>query len=103
MTHKVAMSVRATRQVRRIHDYIADHASPAIAEGFIKELLDYCYGFDLFPVRGVARDDIRPGARMVGFKRKASIAFTVDADTVTVIAVFYRGENPDEILKISEP
>ncbi len=103
MTYKVAMSARATRQVQRIYDYIADNASTATAERFVSDLLEYCYGFDLFPVRGIARDDIRPGVRMVGFKRKASIAFSVKADTVTIVAVFYRGQNYDDTLSIGEP
>ena len=103
MSYKVVFSPDARRQLNRIAEYIADKASASTADRFVDDIVDYCLGFDLFPMRGVMRDDLRPGVRIVGFNRRASIAFTVGSDTVTIIAIFYRGENFDHTLQIGEP
>jgi toxin ParE1/3/4 len=47
----------------------------------------------MFPERGVRRDDIITGLRIVGYKRHASIAFTVTDDTVYILRIFMRGMN----------
>lgn len=41
------------------------------------------------------RDDIRPGVRVTNYRRRAVIAFAVDADAqqVTVRGVFYGGQD----------
>ena len=103
MTYKVVISARANRQLRKISEYITDNASAATADRFVDDVVDYCMGFDLFPMRGVARDDLRPGVRIVGFNKRASIAFTVGTDTVTIMEVFYLGRNYDDSLPIGEP
>jgi hypothetical protein len=36
---------------------------------------------------------MRPGLRTVGFKRKATIAFLVRADSVTILRIFNHGRN----------
>jgi toxin ParE1/3/4 len=54
-------------------------------------------------MRGTARDDIRSGMRMVGYNRQVSIAFRIDSEIVTILAIFYGGQNYDEILPIGEP
>ena len=102
MTYEVIISAGANRQLRQIAQYITDNTSAATADRFIDDIVDYCMGFDMFPMRGIARDDLRPGVRIVGFNRRASVAFTVDADTVTIVAVFYRGQNYDDTLPIGE-
>jgi plasmid stabilization system protein ParE len=38
---------------------------------------------------------ISPGLRIVGFHRKATIAFEVADDTVIILRVFHRGRNVD--------
>ena len=103
MNHKVVFSPEANAHLQKIFDYIADRDSDLAAAQFVRKIRDYCLGFDLFPVRGMARDDIRSGLRVVGYNRQASIAFTVSADTVTIDAIFYRGQNYDDSLPIGEP
>ncbi len=48
--------------------------------------------------RGTRRDDIRPGMRVVGFKRRVTIAFHVEADTVVIERILYGGRNVEHIL-----
>ena len=56
--------------------------------------------FETFPLRGARRDDLHPGLRIVGYRRKASIAFQVKDGLVTIVRVFHGGQDivlsPDE-------
>jgi toxin ParE1/3/4 len=44
------------------------------------------------------RDDIRPGLRVVGFERRVTIAFAVGEAGVTIVRVFYGGQDWEEAL-----
>jgi plasmid stabilization system protein ParE len=48
----------------------------------------------------VARDDIRPGLRVTHHKGRTVIAYAVDADarTVSILGVFYGGQNHEGAL-----
>ncbi|MFB9951473.1 hypothetical protein ACFFP0_21705 [Rhizobium puerariae] len=41
------------------------------------------------------REEIRPGLRLVGYRYRATIAFFMEADVVTVIRIFHRGRDVD--------
>ena len=60
---------------------------------YIERLEAWCLGFDLASERGHARNDIRPGLRIVGFERRVIVAFTVDEDRVVFLRVFYGGQD----------
>jgi toxin ParE1/3/4 len=36
---------------------------------------------------------LRPGLRTIGFRRRVTIAFAVEAEVVTIIGVFYGGQD----------
>lgn len=38
-------------------------------------------------------DDVRPGLRIAGFQRRATIAFTVTETRVTILRLFHGGPN----------
>jgi plasmid stabilization system protein ParE len=50
----------------------------------------------------VPRDDIRPGLRLTHHKGRTVIAYAVDADalTVSVIGVFYGGQDHEGALSV---
>ena len=54
-----------------------------------------CEGLALFPLRGVPREDIRPGLRVTHHKGRTLIAYAVDEDTrtVSVLGIFYGGQD----------
>lgn len=60
--------------------------------------MSYCDSLRTFPLRGTRRDDVRPGLRITNYKKRAVIAFDVDADVVSIIGVFYGGQNYETIL-----
>lgn len=92
MTYRVAYARRAIAQLEALYLYISEASSPAAASNFVISIMDYCAGFETMPNRGTRRDDIRPDLRIVGFHRRATIAFTVGQDSVAILGVFYRGQ-----------
>ena len=92
MKLKVIVSPRAKAHLEALEDYIAEAASQRTAANYIDEILQYCASLDTFPHRGTRRDDIRPGIRIIGFRRRVTIAFEV-TDSVNILGVFYGGRN----------
>ncbi len=53
----------------------------------------------MFPMRGMMRDDIRPGLRITHYRGRAIIAFSVLDDTVSIIGIFYGGQDYEAALR----
>ena len=73
--------------------HIALAASPEIAVRYVDAIVAQCDSLSTFSERGARRDDLWPGLRVVGFRRRISIAFVVENDTVTIHGIFYGGQN----------
>ena len=94
-TYSVIISDPAEADLRAIYDYVAARGGAEIALGFIERIEDYCLGFAHTPERGTRRDDLGPGLRTVGFRRRATILFEVrDHERQVVIhGVYYAGRS----------
>lgn len=59
-----------------------------------------CEGLALFPLRGVPREDIRPGLRVTHHNGRTLIAYAVNDDTrtVSVLGIFYGGQDYEAVL-----
>jgi toxin ParE1/3/4 len=97
--YTVTFTPEAEEQLAALFRYIAREASPDTARRYTSAIVTYCEGLANFPLRGVRRDDIRPGLRVTNYKKRTVIAFTVDADRVAIIGVFYGGQDYDESLR----
>lgn len=64
-----------------------------IAAKFISSIIDYCDGFKTFPERGHLRDDLRTGLRVIGFRRRVTIAFVVEGTSVIILGIYYGGQD----------
>jgi toxin ParE1/3/4 len=93
MTYQVAFAPEAEAQLLDLYLNIANAASPEIAANYTEAIVEQCESLRTFPLRGAQRDDIRPGLRVFGFRRRVSIAFEVSGDVVTILGVFYGGQN----------
>jgi toxin ParE1/3/4 len=95
MTYRVIVSAAAEADLFAIYDYIAARAGAPIALRFVESIETYCLGFANTPERGTRRDDLRPGLRTVGFRRRATILFAVDrtARQVVIHGVYYAGRS----------
>jgi len=52
-----------------------------------------------FPHRGTKRNDVRPGLRIINYKKRTVVAFTVDGEQVSVLGVYYGGQDYETILQ----
>ena len=93
MSHSIEFSPEALGDLIDLYDYIALRNGPERAIGYVNRIEDYCRNLAVFPNRGSARDDLRPGLRIVGFERRAVIAFQVSANSVTVLRILYGGRD----------
>lgn len=95
MERRVVFHPAAQRELVELHDYIAEHGGPVRATTFVSQIREYCLGFSGVAERGTKRDDIAPGVRLVGYRRRVSIVFKVDDATVTIVGIYYAGRNID--------
>lgn len=89
----VIFSPEARRDLFQLFDWIAERAGEGVAAGYVERLETYCLKFEVAPHRGRRRSDIRPGLRIVGFERRVTIAFIVEAEAVFILRLYYGGQN----------
>jgi toxin ParE1/3/4 len=66
----VVFTPKADDQFVEMNRYIAAAKSADVAARYTDAIVDYCQELAAFPDRGSARDDIRPGLRTIGFRRR---------------------------------
>jgi toxin ParE1/3/4 len=93
MPHRVVFSPEAEAQLIDLRRYIAGQSGLATARRFTDAIVDQCERMGTFPNRGTRRDDLRPGLRTIGFRRRVTIAFSVAEEVVTILSVFYGGQD----------
>ncbi len=99
MTHRVVFAPEAEDQLAALYRYIASASSTDIADRFTEAIVQFCESLSTFPRRGHKRDDVRPGLRVTNFRKRVIVAFVVDADLVSVLGVFYGGQDYESILQ----
>lgn len=102
MTHTVHFTPEAQQQLDELETHIARVGSPNVAARYVDNIVDYCENLQTFPHRGTRRDDLRPGLRTLGFRRRVTILFEVADDTVNIIGVYYGGQDYEAALRESE-
>ncbi len=102
MSLSVVFTPEAEDQLVELYRYIAASGSAEVAARYTDLIVAYCEDLAAFPHRGSARDDIRPGLRTIGFRRRVVIAFAVLDQTVAIIGVFYGGRDYAAILNYPE-
>ncbi|MBW4667597.1 MAG: type II toxin-antitoxin system RelE/ParE family toxin [Cyanomargarita calcarea GSE-NOS-MK-12-04C] len=70
-----------------------------LAERYISDIIGFCQGLSTFPERGTKRDDLRPDLRVIGYAKRATIAFSVKTDQVIIYGVFYGGQDYDSLMQ----
>lgn len=96
--YTVIFTPEAQEQLVTLYRYIASAASPEIAERYISSIVTYCENMRDFPHRGTSRDDIRQGLRITNYKKRAVITFAMGTDLISIIGVFYGGQDYETAL-----
>jgi plasmid stabilization system protein ParE len=99
MKCRVVFSPEAEEQLASLYRYIAEASSPQIAATYTEGIVSSCEALSTFPHRGTKRDDVRPGLRVTHFKKRTVIAFDVDGAQVSIIGVFYGGQDYEAMLQ----
>ena len=95
---QVRFTPEAVEDLRRLYEWIATAATPETAIAYVSRIETYCRGLSVGAERGHRRDDIRPGLRIVGVERRVTVAFKVSEAQVTVLRLFYGGQNWEVLL-----
>ena len=98
MRYAVVFTPEAEEQLIALYRYVAHAASPEIAQRYTGAIVTYCEGLQA-PPRSNRRDDIRPGLRITNHKGRTVIAFDVAARLVSIIGVFYGGQDYQTLLQ----
>ena len=89
---------RSSGAIGGAYQYISLVASPEIAASYTEAIIAHCEGLQDFPLRGTRRDDVRPGLRVTNYKKRAVITFTVDEKRVSIIGIYYGGQDYESAL-----
>ncbi|ODT84532.1 type II toxin-antitoxin system RelE/ParE family toxin [Phenylobacterium sp. SCN 70-31] len=100
---RIVYAPEAEADLAALYDLIAARASPDIALRFVEQTQDWIEGFDVAAERGARRDDLRPGLRITGFRRRITLAFAVVSDEVRILRIFYAGQDWSALLQGGPP
>jgi toxin ParE1/3/4 len=93
MTYKIVFRPLAENDLIALYEYIAENSGDDRAGAYIGRIEHSCMSLAAFPFRGTLRDDLHPGLRILGFERRASIAFVIENQTVRILRIFYAGRD----------
>jgi plasmid stabilization system protein ParE len=99
MAYTVEFAPEALEQLSMLYRYVAKAASTGIAQRYTDAIVTHCEELRTFPLRGNQRDDIRPGLRITNYRKRAVIAFSVDAKQISILGVFYGGQDFESALQ----
>ena len=71
--HKVVFAPEARDDLKELYRFIAERGDHDRAMAYLERIEVYCRGFADFPERGIRRDDLFLGLRLVGFERRVTL------------------------------
>lgn len=83
----------ASAQLIALEFYIAEAASPGIAQAYVEAIVARCDSLSAFPHRGTPRDDLMPGIRTLSFRRRVTILYRVTGEQVAIVGIYYGGQD----------
>lgn len=93
MRFEIVFRPRAKADLTALYDYIAEEAGTAVAGDFIGRIEAACLDLETLPLRGVPRDDVLPGLRILVFERRTIIVFKVTGSIVDIARIFHGGQD----------
>jgi toxin ParE1/3/4 len=93
VTPNVIFSSGARGDLSQLFEYIAKQSGSVRAFNYTEQIRAFCLGLATFPERGRQRDDLRPGLRLISFKRRVTIAYHISGTRVIIDRIAYAGRN----------
>lgn len=84
--------------IGEIHAFIAAD-NPERALAYVRRLRKRCEALTVLSDRGVKREDLGPGIRILAFERNAVIAYRVEPKRVQIVGIFYGGRNYEALMR----
>jgi toxin ParE1/3/4 len=82
-----------------IYTYISEQAGAGIAIRYIRRIRSSCDQLLVFPEAGRARNDLRPGVRILTFEKRVVIAYAIlPSGDIEIGRFFYGGRNYEAII-----
>lgn len=98
MACTVTYSRRTRSHLIEIERYIAEAGSPVNAKAYVHAIVARCDAIAENPHQGTRRDDLMPGLRTFGFRRRVTIAFRIVGDVAQIVGIFYGGRSVEKNL-----
>jgi plasmid stabilization system protein ParE len=100
---KLLFRPEARSDLAGIARYVYERSgSEKIALDYVRRIREWCDHLLLFPEAGRARDDLRPGIRIVSFERRIVIAYMILSSGDVEIGRFFYGGRDYEALVSGE-
>lgn len=80
------------------HIKVHPHAAGTVGGNIVDHIADHCESQAAFPLRGIGRDDLRPGLRITSYRKRVVIAFAVEGGSVNILGIHYGGQNYEATL-----
>ena len=96
---QVFYSPAARTDLTNILRWIAAAGAPQSGLLYVERIERFVDGLDLAPERGRPREDVRPGMRVAAFERRVMVAYRADDVSVTILRIFYGGQNWERVMK----
>jgi plasmid stabilization system protein ParE len=93
MRHRVVFTPRALRQLDELYRYITEQSGEARADNYVQRIVAFCQALETLPQRGTKRDDVRRGLRVISYKKRLQIVFSIEDDRVVIHGAFYGGQD----------
>jgi plasmid stabilization system protein ParE len=102
-TYTIVFAPEAEAQLLSLYRYIEKETDSAeIALRYANAIIEHCEKLQTFPHRGVSREDIRPGLRITHYQSRTVIAYTLEAEQVSIIGFFHGGRDYETALRSEE-
>jgi len=90
---QVLFTPEAKSDLLELYEYIAERGGPERAIAYVERIEKACLSLRAIPERGTLREDLRSGLRVMGFERRAMIAFRVKAGDIAILRILYGGRS----------
>lgn len=100
MIYRVVFRPEAAADLLKLYTYVAAQSGREVAGHYVDRIEAACLALAQFPKRGTMRNDLRPGLRIIGFERRAVIAFHVGDEIVTIVGIFPGGRDYERALRL---
>lgn len=93
MSYELIYSPEARAQLLEIATFISETSSIERSNRFTAGLIEQCEQLLVFPRMGVLREDLKPGIRILTYRNRVVIAYSVVQEIITILDFSYAGRD----------